>query len=105
VSASGRLLTAREVAERLAVSVETVLRWHRRGDLPGVRLSSTVLRFDGLEVDAYIAERSGRGKARPSALTPAAADSTRPLLSSDSDSSRSPRRETTNAVEEERPDE
>jgi excisionase family DNA binding protein len=101
----GRLLTAREVAERFGVSVESVLRWHRRGDLPGVRLSSNVLRFEELELERWVEARKGRGKARPSALTPAAADSTRPLLSSDSDSSRSSRRETTNAVEEERHDE
>ena len=35
---SGRLLTAREVAELLGVSPETVLRWTRRGDLPARRL-------------------------------------------------------------------
>ena len=32
---SARLLTAREVADRLAVSTETVLRWVRDGELPG----------------------------------------------------------------------
>jgi excisionase family DNA binding protein len=99
----GRLLTAREVAERLGVSVETILRWHRRGDLPGVRLSSNVLRFDVDDVDAFIAERYGRGKARPSALTPAAADSSSPLQPFARDSSRSPRRETTNPPKEEAP--
>ena len=33
---SERLLTTREVAERLRVSVETVLRWVRRGEFEGV---------------------------------------------------------------------
>ncbi|MBA2637970.1 MAG: helix-turn-helix domain-containing protein [Solirubrobacterales bacterium] len=31
------LLTAREVADLLGVSSETVLRWTRRGDLPAIR--------------------------------------------------------------------
>jgi len=35
---SGRLLTCREVAEWLGVTVETILRWHRRGELPGFKL-------------------------------------------------------------------
>lgn len=39
------LLTARQVADRLGVSTETVLRWTRRGDLPGFRLPGGALRF------------------------------------------------------------
>jgi hypothetical protein len=53
-----------------------------------------VLRFDVDDVDAYIAERYGRGKARSSALTPAAGESTDPLLPFESDSSQSLRRGT-----------
>ena len=44
---SDRLLTTRQVAEMLALSPETVLRWHRSGKLPGGRrLGCNVLRFD-----------------------------------------------------------
>jgi excisionase family DNA binding protein len=52
---SDRLLTTREVAERLAVSPDTVLRWHRSGKLPGGRrLGCNVLRFDAAEVEAWL---------------------------------------------------
>ena len=101
MSSTRRLLTAREVAERLGVSVETVLRWHRRGDLPGVRLSSNVLRFEELELDLYLAGRSsGRGKARLRALTPTAADSNGTLLPFRSNPPSSSRRGTANTTEE-----
>ena len=41
---TGRLLTARELAEYLGLSAETVLRRWRRGEIPGgVRLASNVL--------------------------------------------------------------
>ena len=54
---SDRLLTTREVAERLAVSPDTVLRWHRSGKLPGSRrLGCNVLRFDASEVEAWLEE-------------------------------------------------
>lgn len=42
---TGRLLTAREVADVLGVSAETVLRWTRRGDLPALRLPGGAIRF------------------------------------------------------------
>ena len=49
------LLTTRTVAALLAVSPETVLRWHRSGKLPGGRrLSSNVLRFDRCEIEAWL---------------------------------------------------
>jgi excisionase family DNA binding protein len=52
---SERLLRTRDVAERLDVSCETVLRWHRSGKLPGGRrLGSTVLRFSGPELERWI---------------------------------------------------
>jgi excisionase family DNA binding protein len=52
---SDRLLTTREVAELLALSPETVLRWHRSGKLPGGRrLGCNVLRFDAREVEAWL---------------------------------------------------
>ena len=60
------LLRARDVAERLDVSVETVLRWHRGGKLPGGRrLSSSILRFDAQEIEAWIEGMAGAGGEAP----------------------------------------
>jgi excisionase family DNA binding protein len=55
----GRLLTTREVADRLALSPATVLRRWRAGELPGFRLASNVLRFDADELDAWLSDRRG----------------------------------------------
>ncbi len=55
---SARLLTAREVAELLGVSTETILRWTRRGDLPALRLPSGAWRYRESELDAWLATRS-----------------------------------------------
>ena len=52
---SDRLLRTADVADRLAVSCETVLRWHRSGKLPGGRrLGSNVLRFSEVELEAWL---------------------------------------------------
>ena len=52
---SDRLLRTSEVADRLSVSAETVLRWHRSGKLPGGRrLGSNVLRFSEAELEAWL---------------------------------------------------
>jgi excisionase family DNA binding protein len=53
-----RLLTAREIAERLGVSTETVLRWTRRGELPGFRLPSGGLRFCETAFEDWLAARA-----------------------------------------------
>ncbi len=62
---SDRLLTARDVAELLAVSPESVLRWTRRGDLPALRLPGGAVRYRPDELDAWLEARStdaaGRG--------------------------------------------
>ncbi len=42
---NGQLLTARQVADLIGVSPETVLRWTRRGDLPAIRLPGGAIRF------------------------------------------------------------
>jgi excisionase family DNA binding protein len=63
---AGRLLTTREVADRLALSPATVLRRWRAGELPGFRLASNVLRFDADELDAWLLDR--RGGAYPRVL-------------------------------------
>ena len=51
------LLRAREVAETLGLSVETVLRWTRRGVLPGFRLPGGALRYEPEAIDAWLAAR------------------------------------------------
>jgi len=52
---SDRLRRTADVADRLAVSSETVLRWHRSGKLPGGRrLGSNVLRFSEVELEAWL---------------------------------------------------
>jgi excisionase family DNA binding protein len=53
-----RLLTARELAERLGVSTETTLRWTRRGALPAIRLPSGAVRFDEDAIDAWMVARA-----------------------------------------------
>jgi excisionase family DNA binding protein len=58
---TSRLLTAREVADRLGFSIDTVLRWTREGKLPGYRVSGTEhgrLRYREDELDVLLAERS-----------------------------------------------
>jgi excisionase family DNA binding protein len=52
-----RLLTAREVAARLGVSLPTVRRRIRSGELPAVRLGNqpgTAVRVDERELDAFV---------------------------------------------------
>jgi excisionase family DNA binding protein len=41
---AARMLTAREVADQLNLSTETVLAWVRRGDLPAFRLPGGAIR-------------------------------------------------------------
>jgi len=55
----GRLLTTRQVAAYLGLSPETVLRRHRAGELPGIRLASNVLRFRASAVEAWLEGREG----------------------------------------------
>jgi excisionase family DNA binding protein len=55
---TGRLLTCREVAEWLDVGVETVLRWHRRGELPGFKLPGGTIRFREAELEAWLEARA-----------------------------------------------
>jgi prophage regulatory protein len=55
---TGRLLTARELAEQLGVSAETVLRWHRRGELPAIKLPGGAIRFREADLEAWLDERA-----------------------------------------------
>jgi excisionase family DNA binding protein len=69
-----RLLRAREVAEALDVSPETVLRWTRRGELPGVKLPSGAIRYRPEALDEWIVARATTATAgRGLAVTPSAA--------------------------------
>ena len=72
---TGRLLTARTVAELLDVAPATVLRWTRNGDLPAMRLPSGQIRYHPDELDAWMGERAtpGRGVVtHPAGRRPAA---------------------------------
>jgi len=55
---NGQLLTARQVAELLGVSTETVLRWTRRGDLPALRLPGGAIRYREPDLDEWLAART-----------------------------------------------
>lgn len=54
------LLTARQVADLLGVSAETVLRWTRRGDLPAIRLPGGALRYREDALDQWMTSRATR---------------------------------------------
>jgi excisionase family DNA binding protein len=56
------LLTAREVAELLGVSAETVLRWVRAGTLPAIRLPSGAIRFQEATLDDWLTASATPGR-------------------------------------------
>jgi excisionase family DNA binding protein len=51
---TGALLTTREVADRLGLSPETILRRWRAGELPGYRIGANVLRFAEEDLEAWL---------------------------------------------------
>ncbi len=53
---TGRLLTAREVSERLGVCVETVLVWVRSGRLRAIKLPSGQIRVSEAQLEAHLEE-------------------------------------------------
>jgi predicted DNA-binding transcriptional regulator AlpA len=57
-AASGRLLTANDVAQITGLSVETLAQWRsqRRG-IPFVKLSRNVVRYRQADLDAWVSER------------------------------------------------
>lgn len=70
-----RLLTARELADRLGVNRETVLRWYRRGELPAIKLPGGAIRFRESEIEDRLQEwaTTARGSAtHPAGRRPAA---------------------------------
>jgi len=71
----GPLMTAREVAGELGVSAETVLRWTKRGALPGLRLPSGALRYRAEELRRWI---DARATPRPEVSHQSRSDAARP---------------------------
>jgi excisionase family DNA binding protein len=64
------LLTAREFAELLGVSTETILRWTRRGELPAIKLPGGAIRFREADLDAWLDEHATAAPGRESASNP-----------------------------------
>jgi excisionase family DNA binding protein len=58
-----KLLTLRQVAERLSVCTATVSRLCSRGDLPSVRIANS-MRVEPDDLDAFIASRRRKGGGR-----------------------------------------
>jgi excisionase family DNA binding protein len=76
-----RLLTARELAEYLDVSPETILRWTRRGELPAIKLPGGAIRYRAEVVDQWLEEcEIGAGNG-PRGVSPPRSVTRRPLLS------------------------
>ena len=67
---SERLLTARQVAEILGVSSETILRWTRRGDLSAIKLPGGAIRFRESDLEAWLDEHATATPGRESASNP-----------------------------------
>jgi excisionase family DNA binding protein len=55
-----RLLTYKDVADRLCVSPHTVRYWVKNGTLPSVRLSSRTVRIDAATLERHL-ERQKQG--------------------------------------------
>ena len=53
-----RLLTARELAEQLGVSAESVLRWTRGGELPAIHLPGGAIRFREGDIESWLEARA-----------------------------------------------
>jgi excisionase family DNA binding protein len=51
---AGMLIDAHEAAAKLAISVQTVWAMAKRGDLPCVRFGERIVRFDPIDLDAWI---------------------------------------------------
>lgn len=52
------LLTARDVADRLGFSTETILRWVRQGKLPAIRLPGGAIRFREDDLERWLEQRA-----------------------------------------------
>lgn len=56
--AAARLLTTRDVASRMCVSTETVLRWTRTGAVPAIKLPGGAIRFRADELEGWLARHA-----------------------------------------------
>jgi excisionase family DNA binding protein len=70
-----RLLTARQVSERLGVCVETVLVWIRNGKLKAIKLPSGQIRISEAQLDTHLEEWATPGRG----VSTARSNATRPL--------------------------
>lgn len=59
------LLTARQVAERLNVSLSTVMRWTKAGEIPVIRMPTGTLRYRPEAIDAWLIDRNGTDSTLP----------------------------------------
>jgi excisionase family DNA binding protein len=60
---TGRLRTAREVAEHLGVSTGALLRWTRAGRVPAVKLPSGAVRYIPEQIDVWLEGKAMAGNA------------------------------------------
>jgi excisionase family DNA binding protein len=70
---SDHLLTARQLAEFLDVSPETVLRWTRRGELPAIKLPGGAIRYRAEELEEWLAEHATAAPGREARTVPTGA--------------------------------
>ena len=64
------LLTARQLAETLGVSTETVLRWTRRQELPAIRLPGGAIRYRATEIELWLESRQVGAAREAAAVAP-----------------------------------
>jgi excisionase family DNA binding protein len=63
LSVTERLLTARELANRLGVSTGALLRWTRAGKVPAAKLPSGAVRYDPERITAWLEQLAMAGDA------------------------------------------
>jgi excisionase family DNA binding protein len=74
---SERMLTARELAERLGVSTGALLRWTRAGKVPAVKLPSGAVRYRPGELEVWLDAHATAAPGREARTVPTdAADGT-----------------------------
>jgi excisionase family DNA binding protein len=56
------LLTEREAAQLLSVSVKTLYLWRRAGTLPYIAIGASGVRYDRRDLEAFIASRRRGGQ-------------------------------------------
>jgi excisionase family DNA binding protein len=80
---TGRLVTARELAEHLGFSAGTIVDWYEAGEIPGFKIGGR-LRFRISEVEAWLERHRGRARLdsdeRPDDAAAGSAARTRPDL-------------------------